>query len=45
MIQKKRIFSIVLIAFKWGLNVGVFKTAIHGKTVWCSFESFEQCIF
>ena len=31
------------IAFRWGLNLGVFNIAIYGKIVEISFKSFEQC--
>ena len=33
------------IAFQWGLHIGVFNTAIYGKNLWCSFHSFEHCIY
>ena len=26
-----------------GIKLGAFNTAIYGKIVWCSFNSFEQC--
>ena len=32
------------IAFKWGVKLRVFNTAIYGKIEWCSFQYFEQCI-
>ena len=44
MMQKKRNSGWFWIAFKWGLNLGVFNTAIYGKIVQCFFKSFEQCI-
>ena len=34
----------MFVALKLGLNLGVFNIAIYGKTVRCSFNSFEQCI-
>ena len=36
---------IVVDCFKIGVRLGVFKNAIYGKAVRCSFNSFEQCIF
>ena len=35
----------VVDCFKIGGILGVFNIAIYGKTVRCSFNSFEQCIF
>ena len=35
---------IVVHCFKIGVKLGVFNIAIYGKTVRCSFNSFEQCI-
>ena len=35
---------IVVHCFKIGLNLAVSNVAIYGKTVRCSFNSFEQCI-
>ena len=26
-------------------EIGLFNTAIYAKIVWCSFKSFEQCIW
>ena len=31
--------------FKIGVKLGVFNIAIYGKTIRCSFNSFEQCIY
>ena len=42
--QKKQTFWIVVDCLKLGVKLGVFNTAIYGKIVRCSFNSFEQCI-
>ena len=36
---------IVVHCFKIGVKLGVFNIVIYGKTVRCSFNSFEQCIY
>ena len=35
---------IVVDCFKIGVKLGMFNIAINGKTVRCTFNSFEQCI-
>ena len=42
MMQRRGHSGLFWIAFKWGLNLGVYNTLIYGKIVWCFFKSFEQ---
>ena len=44
MMQKSGHSGSLLITYKWSCNLGMFNTAIYGKTVRCSFKSFERCI-
>ena len=43
--KEVNILIVVGCFLKLGLNFGVFNIAIYGKTVRCSFNSFEQCIY